>query len=82
MQFLKSGRIGLLKMNIEGQEKDLLASRRMDTLLGLANIAIIEAHDRKQAGTSDIVLAAAGRSGMHQIDRRGAFHVFMGSYNS
>lgn len=70
------GRVGLLKMNIEGEEKGLLASRRMDSLLQRTNVAIIEAHDRKLGGTSETVLATAARTGLKQFDKRGSFYLF------
>lgn len=69
-------RVGLLKMNIEGAEKGLMDSGRMDPLLRLSNIAIIEAHDRLINGASNAVLAAAYRSGMEPIDKRGSFYFF------
>jgi FkbM family methyltransferase len=69
-------RIGLLKINIEGEEKALLASRRMDPLLDKTNVVIIEAHDRKIDGTSEVVLAAAVRNGLKQFDKRGSFFFF------
>jgi len=75
-QITHHGRIGLLKMNIEGEEKGLLASRRMDLLLQRTNVAIIEAHDRKLDGTSATVLTAAARTGLRQFDRRGSYYFF------
>lgn len=69
-------RVGLLKMNIEGAEKSLFESGRMDSLLRLSNIAIIEAHDRFVVGASAAVLAAAERNGLEPFDKRGSFYFF------
>ena len=68
--------VGLLKMNIEGLEKPLLASQRFDSILRSTRVAIIEAHDRKQTGTSEVVMAAAGRTGLELFDKRGSFYFF------
>ena len=66
-------RVGLLKINIEGAEKELLESGRLDSLLKLSNVVIVEAHDHFVKGASSAVLAAAERSGLAQFDKRGTF---------
>ncbi len=73
----ESPRIGLMKINIEGEEKALLSSRRLDPMLERSNVAIIEAHDHKVSGVSDTVLAAASRTGLVPFERRGTFHLFV-----
>lgn len=56
--------IGLLKVDIEGAEKDLFDSGAMDGLLGSTQIMVVETHDMYQPGSALAVHEAALRSKM------------------
>ncbi len=73
--------IGLLKINIEGYEKDLFSSQRFYPILNDTNVLIVEAHDRKISGASDAVKDATRRCGLVQFDKRGPFYFFIKTHD-
>lgn len=56
--------IGLLKVDIEGAEKDLFGSGAMDELLDTTQVMLVETHDMYQPGSAQAVHEAALRSKM------------------
>lgn len=59
--------IDLLKIDIEGAEKQLMASRNIDQLLRRTQILLIETHDRFVPGATAAVKDATTRNGLRQI---------------
>lgn len=67
--------IDILKMDIEGAEREVFASN-YDSWLGLTRILLIELHDRIRPGCSSAVLQAAGESRFHRANR-GEYTLFV-----
>jgi len=63
----KLGRIGILKVDIEGAEKSLFESSEIDPLLQLVEILLIETHDIYVPGSKAAVQAAAIRNGLSPL---------------
>jgi len=61
--------IGLLKVDIEGAERDLFASAAADILLRKTTVLAIETHERFVPGCEDSVASAAARNGLTHIGR-------------
>lgn len=55
-------KIGLVKVDIEGAEKELFDTGAMDGLLGHTQVMMIETHDQYQPGSSEAVRQAAKRT--------------------
>lgn len=72
-----TGRIGLLKVNIEGAENTVFSAPSSDILLQRSNVVIIEAHSHLVEGVSAVVDEAAHRNGLRQFDQRGSFKFFI-----
>jgi FkbM family methyltransferase len=60
------GRIGLLKIDIEGAEKEVFESYSVHPLLEQTDLLMIETHDRYVPGSSRAVRNAAAANGLHQ----------------
>lgn len=74
---ISKSRIGILKVDIEGGEKDIFASKQIDALLEATNILMIETHDRYFSGSAKVVHDAAARNGFIEIKERGNEHFFI-----
>lgn len=74
---LKDQKIGLIKIDIEGAEREIFASKLIDPLLKAANIFMIETHDRYFDGCTNTVKTAAARCGFIQFKERGNEHFFV-----
>jgi FkbM family methyltransferase len=59
--------IGLLKVDIEGAERDVFGSTGIDELLAQTQLLMIETHDRFVPGSSDAVEAAVANNGMQEL---------------
>lgn len=71
------GRVGVLKVDIEGGEKDIFSSKKVDELLKRTNILIVETHDRYFEGSTKAVHDAAARNGFIEFKERGNEHFFI-----
>ncbi len=54
--------IGLMKVDIEGAERELFHSAKIDHLMRILNLLIVETHDHKVPGSSNAVYEAAERN--------------------
>lgn len=68
LQLAKSNEIDILKLDIEGAEKELF-SENYESWLGKVNVLIIELHDRLKAGCSDAFFSAIKKYNFEQIKR-------------
>jgi hypothetical protein len=64
LESAQGNEIGILKVDIEGAERELFLSGAIDTLLRQAGVLLVETHDQFQPGASEAVYNAAIRSGM------------------
>ena len=68
-QFSKE--IGLLKVDIEGAEKEIFESPQIDQLLSITDVLAIETHDRLIPGCTNAVMDAAKRNGLKLFKQKG-----------
>lgn len=68
MAYTGASRVDILKLDIEGTEKDLFESD-YDSWLGRVNAIIIELHDRLRPGCSDVFYRAIRRYNFTQFHR-------------
>lgn len=61
--------IGILKIDVEGAEKELFESRTIHRLLEITNIAMIETHDHYEPGSHAVVAEAMSQHGMTAAKR-------------
>ncbi len=67
VKLLSSKVIGLLKVDIEGAEKQLFESKEIDKLLRITDILLIETHDKHVKDASLAVRQACTRNGLKSI---------------
>jgi FkbM family methyltransferase len=73
---MNGGRIGVLKIDIEGAEKAIFLSPRMYPLLRLTNILVIETHDGNVPGSTTVVNKAAKRAGLFLTAHNGVNRIY------
>lgn len=64
-------RVGLLKVDIEGAEKEIFESEFIDPLLQITNVLAIEDHERLLPGCTNAIHSATARSGMVRFGGKG-----------
>lgn len=69
-------RIGLLKIDIEGAEKEIFASSAIDPLLQRTEVLAIETHDRHVPGCADAVMQAIERNKLQRFRQSGHVSFF------
>jgi FkbM family methyltransferase len=75
LYYKPKGRIGLMKVDIEGAEKPLFASPDIDCLLDLVDVLAIETHDKFVPGSYEAVAQAAHRNGLIEISSSPIPHI-------
>lgn len=73
-------RVGLLKVDIEGAEREIFESKLVDPLLQITDMLAIEEHERHLFGCIDAIQGATARSGMVRFGGRGNTSYFCASH--